>query len=184
MMKIAHAQKLFKELGEFIRNDTSDIANKVGTSRLDNDTYFHALEYTDLMFYRTLSSIRIFSGGDADGFIATLRKTFERALIKIKNAKGFARIILVNNNIPPVLQELQKDHPGVLEIIPVQVEEGVDLSHYIVCDANMLRDEKLHKELTPDTDIKEIKAAVYFDNKARAQNFAEKFDDLWKSLEN
>ena len=134
------------------------------------------------MFYRTLSSIRMFSGGDGDGFIFTLRKTFERALTKIKSAKGFARIILVNEDVPPVLKDIQNTHPDVLEIIPVQVKEGVNLSHYIVCDNNMLRDEKLHNELAPETDIKEIKASVYFNNKAKAKNFAEKFDDLWNSL--
>lgn len=181
-MNIETAQKLYGELGEFIRKDTSDVADKVGSSCLSNDTYFNALEYTDLMFYRTLSHIRIFSGGDGDGFLSTLRSTFERALTKIKEAKGFARVILVNDEIPLFLKEMQGKHSYVLEIIPVQVKEGIELSHYIVCDDNMLRDEKSHKKLTPDTDIKEIKASVYFDNQAKAKNFAEKFDNLWKFL--
>lgn len=181
-MNIKDAQRLYGEIGEFIRGDISNIANKMGSSCLINDTYFHALEYTDLMFYRTLSNIRMFSGGDGDGFLSTLRVNFERALAKIKKAKGLARIILVNNKIPPALKEIQDIHPDVLKIIPVRVEDGIELSHYIVCDDNMLRDEKLHDILTPETDIKGIKASVYFDNKTKTQAFIERFDDLWRAL--
>ena len=181
-MDIKNAQRVYGEIGEFIRGDISNIANKMGSSGLANDTYFNALEYTDLMFYRTLSNIRMFSGGDGDGFLSTLYSSFERALAKIKKAKGFARIILISNEIQPALKEIQGRHADVLEIIPAKVKEGVELSHYIVCDDNMLRDEQLHDILTPETDIREIKASVYFDNEAKSKNFAEKFDDLWKSL--
>lgn len=181
-MDIKKAQELYVEIGEFIRSDISNIANKMGSSCLANDTYFNALEYTDLMFYRTLSNIRMFSGSDGDGFLSTLRSSFERALAKIKKAKGFARIILISDEIPSALKKIQEKHADVLKIIPVQLKSGVDLSHYIVCDNNMLRDEKVHKNLTQDTDIKEIKASVYFDNEAKAENFAEKFDDLWDFL--
>ena len=181
-MNIREAQDLYSQLGEFIRGDTSNIAKGIGSSCLNNDTYFNALEYTDLMFYQTLSDIRMFSGGDGDGFLSTLRSTFERALAKIDAAKGFARIILISNAIPPFLKEIQADHPKALEIIPVQVKDNVDLSHYIVCDDNMLRDEKPHSNLTPETDIGEIRASVYFDNKVKAKSFIEKFDELWRFL--
>ncbi len=181
-MDIQNAQRVYGEIGEFIRGDISNIANKMGSSGLANDTYFNALEYTDLMFYRTLSNIRMFSGGDGDGFLSTLHNSFERALAKIKEAKGFARIILINDEIPPALKQIQQTHPDTLEIVPVRVESGVDLSHYIVCDDNMLRDEKLHDILTPDTDIREIKASVYFNNDTKSQAFIERFDNMWKSL--
>jgi len=154
----------------------------MGSSGLVNDTYFNALEYTDLMFYRTLSNIRMFSGSDGDGFLSTLHSSFGRALAKIKKADGFARLILISDEIPPALKQIQQTHSDVLEVVPVRIESGVNLSHYIVCDDNMLRDEKVHKTLTPETDIKEIKAFVYFDNEAKAKNFAEKFDDLWRFL--
>ncbi len=181
-MDIQTAQQLYSKIGEFIRSDTGNIADLMGSSCLTNDTYFNALEYTDLMFYRTLSNIRMFSGSDGDGFLSTLLNTFKRALVKIKEAKGFARIILVGDVIPPPLAEIKQDHSDVLEIIPVQIKEGVNLSHYIVCDENMLRDELVHKELTPKTDINEIKASVYFDNDIKAKGFIERFDGLWKSL--
>lgn len=184
-MKIKDAKEMFTNWSDELCPDFDAMIewNKKDDpeSPLSNNNYCHALFFTDYMFRDTFRHIRMLSGGNADGFLNILTNSFENALKRITTNKGFARVILITEELPAALMRMAEKYP-VLKLIPVTVTEKAKVSHRIICDDNKLREEQYHNKLTDDSSVNEVVADVYFNSSIKAQLATENFDKLWDSL--
>jgi hypothetical protein len=184
-MIIRDAKDFFAEYGVELSDgfDTMIRHKKVKApgEGMQNDNYFHAMFFTDYMFRSTKHRLRILSGAQADGFLGILKTSLEGLLKNITKNCGFAHIILVDGSISPFLKSMKQKYP-VLKTILVKTVRAENIRHTIVCDDYMVRDEKPHPQLTDDSNVEEIKATVYFNNKKRASVAADSFDQMWEIL--
>ncbi len=150
---------------------------------LRNDSYVDALFLTDIMLQRTLRSMEVLTGKCVEQFLGVLKDPFIAALQRIKNVgKGSARFILVDaESVPPILLELKKAGLPV-EIKRGRTVDGAKVTHLIVCDGKMLRDEEYHGVLTETTPAEEIKAKVYMNSPVHAKVAQAHFNGIWNCL--
>lgn len=185
-MDIGKAKALFNECGGEMVREYESIAAFCRENRIDaplaNGNFLHALTLTDLLFRHTEKSLLMLTGGAGDGFIACLEKTFKAMLGRLRSNKGSARIIIVDGDQEnKLLRSLQKDYPGVLQVARA-TSSGSPISHFIVGDGEMLRDEEPHPQLNDSIDANVIKADVYFHSPNIASIFTNRFDAMWRRV--
>ena len=149
---------------------------------IDNNDYFHALWYTDIMFGQTRNSIRMLTGNEASGFLKALAHVFEAALKQITKNRGLVRIIMLAEQPPPFLRDLKDKYRSVFDVKLARLIPGQQIEHTIICDDYMVRKEAPHEPLTELSDAGEVKAKVYFDNEGLAEVETASFDGLWEKL--
>lgn len=184
-LTIARAKEIYRARGsQSVSADFRDLLCSAIDSKaklaFDNHSYFDALFLTDIMFSRSQQQIRLLTGPKGDGFLSTLQKPFEAALERIRNSRGSVKIILLSTEVSPLLLDLQKRFPNVLEVFLAQASQK--LNHFIVCDSTMARLEEPHGDLTPDTLATEIKAKVFFNSPEQATMLEGLFDAMWQRL--
>ncbi len=185
-MNIGDAKHIFKDWASSLSPD-NDLLIKTHKATnpevgLSNNNYLHALFYTDYMFRHSQRTIRMLSGDEGDGFLSLLKSSFETALERIKKRAGFVQLILVDSEVSQFLSSLKTRYQDTLKIIPATTREGRPVSHMIICDEHMLREEQPHVRLDDKTDAGEVKAQVYFNSTVKTRLAIKSFDDIWKSL--
>lgn len=184
-MTIQTARDLFLQYGEKFRPDCEAVVSLVRkrnlSDALPNSNYLHALSLTQLMLDHTDHEFRMLTGCAGDGFLSSLKSSFVEMLRRIRDVKGTARIIFVNDNRKSEwIDSLRKEFPDTLDTVSVRA--ATNLSHFIVCDDDMVRDEELHDALTEQSSANLIKAKVFFKNLAMAEVFSVRFDAIWKGV--
>lgn len=183
---MAEAERLYRKYGKIVYADDMDLVRryrKAGwTHSIPNDSYVHALFLTDLMFGETWKELMMVSGSYAGSFLRRLFATFNGTLDRIKRAGGRARVILLDSTLPQEISELQEEFKGILEIICARVKPGARMTHFIVCDGVMVRDEALHPPLTDRSLVTLVRANVYLNNEKRAEAKALEFEGMWDYL--
>jgi hypothetical protein len=157
------------------------VRNHIGTA-LENDCYLDALYLTDLMFRRTNENLNILTGDGADQFIEALRNSFEKALGRIRNLGGKARMIILASEVPAAVSEIQSRFQDVFEIRRGQLKPGAEVNHMIACDGTMIRIEEPHAPLNLDSDSGTVKAKVFFDNTEEVKKSVGFFNAAWSIL--
>ncbi len=185
-MTIAEAQKIFSQYtNDFLEEQEHfvDLLRKNHIEQaLSNSNYLHALTLTDLMFRHTDRSFRMLTGFEGDGFLKCLCKSFKSMLTRIQKRGGKARIILVDGDATD-LQSIRKEFKDTLEVVEaVSSNSGSSVAHFLVCDTDMVRDEKFHEKLAEDGNANQIHAEVYFANRFKGETFSRKFDLIWEKL--
>ena len=166
---------------------------------VSNDTYFHALFLSEIMFSNAEKSLRILSGCDVVRFLETLRSAFINCCRKIANNGGTVSIVALTpskyhfetckNNLQRFFNEVKRDCPsidgkiqGLLKVLPKEMADSVingtnnTLSHYIVADSKMVRIESPHGILEKENPASSIKAKVFFNAPNLAGDIANSFD--------
>lgn len=191
MFTIAKAQERSREELPYLLEEYGPLVefcreNNV-VAPLKNNTYMHALAMTQIMFDRTDTYLRMVTGACGYGFINLLKDPFVTMLKRLRRMREMvpnagARIIVVNGSNSDVLAKLETEFGDVLRIERAVAPLDAKVEHYIVCDDDMIRDEKPHPPLTPQSPIDTVKADVYFYNPRLAGIFARRFDNLWSQL--
>ena len=138
---------------------------------IKNSNYLHALYLTELMFEHTGKSINILSGAGLDGFLESIQESFIDAIKRISNAGGKVRMILLGHEAPPFINQLKAKYKSSFDIWHATEAEGQHVRHFIVCDRNKVRVEDIHNELTDSSDINDIRADVFMNNRSMAKVF-------------
>lgn len=184
-MKIEDAKRLYLQWGKVLQPDYDHLIDAHREQKphkgMPNDNYYHALCLTDRMFRETKHHMRMLSGKDGDGFLTTLRESFEGMLVNITENGGFAHIILVADTVSNFIKEMKEKYSS-LQVTLACLKEGRQIAHSIVCDNRMVRDEKTHPPLTEESNANDIKATIYFDDKVVAKVAAENFDSAWELI--
>jgi len=185
---VALAKYLYERYGDEIYSDQlRTIGERIASKEefvLHNDTYVNALLYTDLMLQNTSKSLYVFAGKEGDGFLSTLSKSFKDAMGRIRDNKGQVKVIGVTTSETEstFLNEIKEQFPDNFEIKPLIVEDKTQLKHFIVADKKHSRVEELHAELSPKTNVKEIKAEVAFNNSTKGEFLTKFFEELWAMI--
>lgn len=185
-MKIRDAKDVFAHSRSELVNELSGITTWARkshfSSALSNANFLHALVYSELMMRHTDEEFLMVTGGSGDGFIACLKDTFLEMLSRLKASGGKARIVVVDgSDTNEVLEQYQKQFSDTLEYVSA-TSKGSQISHYIVCDGDMVRDEEPHGTLADSDAANIIKADVYFYNPGVADVFRSRFNRLWTNL--
>lgn len=164
-----------------------------------NDTYFHALFLSEIMFFNTKKSLRILSGCDIVRFLRTLYGSFVECCREIAKNDGIIKIVALTpsserfeqckSELHEFFKEIKKECPtidgkifGLLKVLPAEMAKSVldgtntTLSHYIVSDSRMLRIESPHGVLKESDPASSIKAKVFFNTPNTATDIANSFD--------
>ncbi len=180
---LADVQRDYAKTKDETRSEWASIVDMIREYRVDkpikNTTYEHALQLTDQMLLNTKHHYRMVTGGYGDHFIETLCESFHAMLRRLRANNGKAQIIIANTkDRPRCLSVLAEEFSDVLEIAYVRANKG-SLSHFIVCDDDMVRDENPHDPFTSEDKAERVHADVYFSSKARAGTFTTIFDSIW-----
>ncbi len=194
---IGETIKRYKFLRDDVTGDAVEelfafaISKTTGGGCIKNDTYFHALLLTEMMFKRTSYSLRIFCGRDVATFLNTIDKAFFDCCARIFQNNGVLRIVsqvFSDTDEKTAIQQLKaladrirntyknEDKDIDFKGIVVKDSETEQLNHFIACDSKMLRIEELHSPLKDSMPASNIKAKVFFDNSALAKKYEESFD--------
>jgi hypothetical protein len=180
----AHGDQYY---GQAIREAMNTLAEIESTEPLHNDSYVDALFLTDIMLQRTYRTMDVLTGNCVDQFFDVLSTNFVNALDRIKNMKdGLARFIILDSDgkVPAFLQKfINAGYP--IKIHFAKSVPDAKVSHLIVCDKKMVRDEEYHDELVDIENIpaSAIRADVYLNSPIDARIKTDYFDGLWKFLE-
>ena len=147
------------------------------TTPFQNDNYADALNLTEMMLKGTNLHINIVTGCGCGNFYATLLDHLTETLVRIRQNGGHAKMIVVADKCPRWLEVLSQEFMGTFEIALKQSSEP--LQHFIVCDSKIVRLEKIHQKLRPDSSAQEIKAEVHFNNPAKGKELEGSFETLW-----
>ena len=184
-MTIAQAISNYKAKAASPSHCLKDIVGAVieqgKTIKLDNDCYPDALEYTEAMLYHTHKSINIVTGCGCGGFYAALLGHLTSALHRVQEAHGAARMIVIAPEYPEWLVALAHEFAGTFTLAKLKARGR--LQHFIVCDSKIVRLEKPHDELTPDSPADAIKAEVVFNEPKMGGILEARFEDFWKQSE-
>jgi hypothetical protein len=187
-MKIQDIEALYAEKGpDGVEQDYRDLVDTFcrleSKEPIPNSDYLHGLYLTDLMLRTTNSSIRILSGIGESNWLGVLRDSLFKALTRIK-AKGncLKAIFVGQGNLPESIVMIRSDF-GDETVKVMTAKPSQPVEHLIACDSRMLRLEKIHAPITPQTDSSEIIASVYLNNPARTRTKEEEFDYIWDYLE-
>lgn len=181
-MKISDAKNVFHLFGPSLQQDFEDLARLFRTHGIGlpiaNSNYLHALSTIALMFRHTDHSLQMVTGSAREGLPQCLHPIFRNMLSRIKKNDGKARVVVVDTDADD-LESLAKDFPDTLHVARGRIPPGARLTHFIVCDDDMVRDEKYHPKLEDDSDANVIKADVYFSNPDVASMLSRKFEAIW-----
>ncbi len=186
VMTVADAQRIFSQYTNDFLEEQEHFVDLLRKNHIEqaisNSNYLHALTLTDLMFRHTDRSFRMLTGFEGDGFLKCLCKSFKSMLTRIQERGGKARIILVDGDATDLqsIREEFKDTLEVVEAVPSNSESSI--AHFLVCDTDMVRDEKPHKKLAEGGNANQIHAEVYFANRFKGGTFSRKFDLIWEKL--
>jgi len=187
-MTIQEVVEKYKAEGHnFIEEDYRDIVEVIRQNRLDfeipNSNYSHFLYLTELMFQGTSKNICMLNGMRTGcDWLDVLQGSLTGAIERIKNNGGSLRAIFVGeSDAPQSIVDLHDKFRDTVQFITATATKPI--KHFIACDNHMLRDEELHKPITPEMDSREIKATVYLDNPAETRIVIEKFDTFWNYLQ-
>lgn len=142
-----------------------------------NDSYLDALFLTDIMLQRAEKHIRFFSGAQADGFLSTLKASFESAIERIQLNEGFVRVVLLSHETPKLFLSFQERFKGIFDFALANASAPV--KHFIVCDSILSRIEEPHPPLEPDMPADAIRATVYFNEPDESRRLESQFDYIW-----
>src|SRR6185437_2955011 len=148
---------------------------------LSNDCYETALGYTERMLSDTHESINILTGDGQGKFYATLIEHLTAALERIRVSGGTAKMIVLSSTYPEWLKALAQEFPNTFTLARLNTTEP--MAHFIVCDSKIVRLEKIHGELTPDSTADSIKATVIFNEPEKGRELEQKFAALWERSE-
>lgn len=191
-LTIAQSQKFYRDHGDELLKDYQSLVNLIRSHRIDsavgNSNYLHALLLTRIMLDETSQQFRMLTGGVLDGFFSTLSDQWRAMLVRIRNRRkvdgdiAFARILVVNGGEPcGALKSLEDEFSDVLQVIGAKYRDN-SLTHFIVGDHDMVRDEKEHGPLDPESDANTVLADVSFYSPAKAHMFSTRFDTFWKAV--
>ncbi|HEX4145989.1 MAG TPA: hypothetical protein VHY91_20985 [Pirellulales bacterium] len=183
-MNIRKAKELFRDYGREFVIELESVARVFRKARirqpLPNGNFLHALCLTRVMLQHTNKSFLMVTGGAGGGFIDCLIDDFREMLGRIRNAKGAAKILVVNDGSDDeYLSGLSSEFPDCLEVAYAKSDSPI--RHYIVADDDMLRDEQEHPPLSEDSDADSVVADVYFRNSNIASIFSERFERQWQA---
>lgn len=169
---------------------------------VSNDTYFHALFLTEMMFSSTKNSLRILTGCDIVRFLDALYTPFISACKRISNSSdGIVRIVSLiptkehfegcRENLQEFFDKIKKDCPelsgkikGLIKVLPADIAKSVNegtnksFSHYLIAD-NMVRIEDPHGILDEKAPASSIKAKVFFNAPKAAREISASFDKCY-----
>jgi hypothetical protein len=148
-------------------------------TEFQNDSYLDALLLTEAMLASAGKHIVWLSGGSADGFLAELSSAFESALSRIQKAGGSVRLVLLCNQMPPILIPMLKKY-SALKVALAKSEKP--LQHFIVCDSKAVRVEEVHGDLSDESLASDVKATVYFNNPTKASFWEVFFNAVWTNV--
>jgi len=179
-MTIGQAKEVYRDFGpalqEFYRNVYRALIADKPRVELPNSNYLHALQLTSLMMRNTHHDFEMLSGNTTGSFLEMLKTEFAGMLSRLAEAKRKARIIILNATSPsPLLEQLESQFPGTLEVHNGVASDPDRIGHFIVAD-NMVRLEKPHKPLTDLTDANTIEARVIFNSELDAGAYRRRFD--------
>lgn len=197
-LTISQAQQFYDEHGSELLSDYRSIVEVIRRHRiespLDNSNYLHALLLTQLMLEHTSHQFRMLTGGMLDGFVGTLRTSFRQMLERIRDNSepSHARVLVIVDGEESAseqeqsasceaLRELYAEFPCTLEIQKIRLQPGTSLSHFIVGDHDMVRDEQPHQPLDPRSDSSLVRADVSFYSPTKARLFMSRFDTFWEA---
>lgn len=187
-MTINEAKQFFARFKDDLRPDVEALVSLFRDSEIDaplaNGNFLHALSLTELMIDHTRQSFSMLTGGSGDGFLSCLKDNLRRMLARVRSVGGQARIIVINGDRDPsaCMTELQREFAGTLEVKTVFAAPGTNITHFIVCDDDMVRDEEPHPPLSDVASANLIKAKVFFRNRPKAKAFAFRFNSIWQAL--
>lgn len=170
--------------GTAVRGAVLAYSKEKTNAPLSNDSYADALFLTDVMLQETMTNLSVLTGDCVDRFLDVLRKPFEAAVRRIQNVgDGAVRFILLDSTrVPALLKEL-KDNKFPVEWKFGRTADGATVTHFIVSDDRMLRDEKEHERgLTGKSLASAIQADVYFNSPMYAKLRQEYFNSIWDRL--
>jgi hypothetical protein len=160
-----------------------DALIKAGASfTVSNHNYRDALFLTDAMLRNAKKHVRALTGPGGDGFFRCLRKTVEGTLERLHRNEGRMRIIVLDDASSPDLADLKNRYNNTLHVIHAKTREESSVAHLLAVDSKMIRQEKPHGPIRPDTPEGEIQADVFFNNRAEAAVAEERFDGIWDYL--
>lgn len=185
-LKKCVAGETLRSLFELAINENDKVGGFV-----KNDTYFHALFLTEMMFQKTSESLFIFCGRDVARFINTIKGAFLGCCERIMENNGPVRIVsqVFNpsdeenalNALKSLANEVRSKYEKIdLKGMVIRDNNDEKLNHFIVCDSKMLRIEELHDPLNDDSSAGDISAKVYFDNVGLATEYETSFKNDYK----
>lgn len=184
-MTIGDAKRVFQEYGPELQHDFEGLVQLFRAHGIalpiSNSNYLHALSMTDLMFRHTDRSLRMVTGNATEGLPQCLQTTFRRMLQRIRGNGGKARMVVIDSDTA-ALEPLRQEFSGTFELARARPRQRARVTHFIVCDDDMVRDEQYHDTLGDDTDANTIKAHVYFANPEMASTFGANFDAIWDAV--
>ena len=187
-LNIGQVIKLYREhghqyYGAALHEAMLQFADKEVNEPLNNDSYADALFLTDIMLQKTFHNLDVLTGRCVGQFFSVLKDSFVEALKRIKNLGGRARFILVDTDsvMPAVFEELRNEGYPILVTFAKTVGDA-KVSHYIIADEKMLRDEEYHGEISEESAASDIRAKVYLNSPIYARAKQVRFDSVWDKL--
>jgi hypothetical protein len=191
-LTIEDAQNFYLDHGNELLADYKSMINVIRRHQIDtplgNSNYLHALLLTRLMVDETSRSFRMLTGGSLDGFVTSLNESFRSMLLRIRGNRDRqqqdkpVRILIVNGGPGPceALNNLKREFSDIMELVLANHSDP-KFPHFIVSDGEMVRDEKPHEQLTPESDANIVEADVSFYSLAKAAIFESRFDTFWNA---
>jgi hypothetical protein len=183
-MTIEKATALYEEYGSSLQSEIDQWIEFVQRAKIEsplsNGNYFHALQLTEGMLRRTCYRFLMLTGQGADNFVRSLRDAVRGMMRRIDANQGDARIIIANGK-GDELRELAAEFPRTLLVREVSITDG-PISHFIVGDYDMVRQEEPHPPLEGKMLADVIKASMYFANPTKVRLFTEWFNKGWEQI--
>ncbi len=184
-MTIGEAKRFFEQFRKSLEPDYASVMQVLralsATAPIANSNYLHFLNLTDLMFRNTNRSLRMLTGNACEAVPSALYDSFKTMLSRIKENRGSAQVIVVNGNARS-LDQFQDEYKGTLFVTEGKTPPCARVTHFMVCDSDMVRDEEYHPELSDDTSADLVRAKIYFANSTKADSLTRVFDRVWSSL--
>jgi hypothetical protein len=185
VMTVQVAQQFFKDYGDDTEGIYEEIyktvAGKDG-AELANDNYLDALQLTALMIRKTKTSFSMLTGCTGEAFIGHLNGYFSKMVEGLHAVGGFARLIILNpEGRSTLFDDLSRLYGNTLRVVYATTTNELSVSHFVVAD-DMVRIEKPHPQLKPDTLASVIQARVLFNNRGAASIYNPRFDSLFAQL--
>jgi len=185
-MTVDDAKNVYLDYGNALEEFYTTVYQKLishqRTVELPNSNYLHALQLTTLMLRNTSKNICMLGGSTTDNFMSILEKEFRKALVRLRELGGKARIIALNAaDNSKVMSKLAADFPDTLSVMFGFANDETKIGHFMVAD-DMVRVEEPHKKLTPETPANTVKARVIFNSESQVKIYSEQFDSIWRLL--
>jgi len=162
-----------------LRSVIGTMIDKDIRTEFENDSYLDALILSEMMFARSVKSVKMLTGDGCDTFLQTLGDSFIGTLKRLQAIGGKMRVLMVATEIPKFISDAQAKFNTTLEVALLRVKPQTQVPHFLVCDSRMARVEKPHGPLTNDTPADAIQASVHFNNPSRSELLESRFDAFW-----